>query len=329
MKTTEKINELTKYLHIIFLCKFGSHLYGTNTKSSDEDYKGIFLPTREQCFLNRIPKSITYNSKKNDEEKNSAEDIDIEIYSIHYYLDLLKKGDTGALDILHAWSNNDSIMQHDSVFLDLYDNRSDFYTTNLRAFVGYCRTQAAKYGVKGSRLNDSKVVIDYLKSRINAGKTIRLEDIWDSLPTGDHLKKIPDDPENGFQFPMYDVCNRKLQSTVTIQYAYDVIEKFYLAYGERAQKAAENKGIDWKAVSHALRCAYQMRSLYREGDIIFPLKEADELLRVKNGECDYMTEVAPKLESLMDEVEDLCAKSNLPKKVDSKKWDEWILSLYQ
>lgn len=316
-------------LYIIFLCQFGSHLYGTATENSDTDIKGIFLPSKEQCFLNRIPKSITYNSKSGTDNKNTSDDVDIELYSLHYYLELLKKGDTGALDILHAWSNDEAIIQHSGIFLELYDNRKDFYTTNLKAFVGYCRTQAAKYGVKGSRLNDSKVVIDYLKYHINAGKNIRLEDIWYSLPIGDHLKKIPADPENGFQFPMYDVCNRKLQSTVTIQYAYDVIEKFYLAYGERAQKAAENKGIDWKAVSHALRCAYQMRSLYREGDIIFPLKEADELLRVKNGECDYMTEVAPKLENLMDEVEELCSKSNFPKKVDSKKWDKWILSLYQ
>ncbi len=324
----EKIMELTKDLHILFLCRFGSHLYGTNTDQSDEDYKGIFLPTKEQCFLNKIPKSIVYNSKSSNADKNTSEDIDIELYSLHYYLELLKKGDTGALDILHAWSNDDAIMQHSTIFIELYENRKDFYTTNLRAFVGYCRTQAAKYGIKGSRLNDSKKVLDFFQPWIDNNKPCRLEDIWNALPTGEHIRKIDADPDNGIQFPMYEVCNRKVQSTVTIQYAYDVIEKFYLAYGERAKKAAKNEGIDWKAVSHALRCAYQMRTVYRDGDIIFPLPEAPELLKVKNGELDYMSEVAPKLESVMEEVEKFCANSSLPKKVNSKKYEKWLLELY-
>lgn len=313
-------------LEIIFLCKFGSHLYGTSTKDSDEDYKGIFLPTEEQCFLGKIPKAITYNSKSDNAEKNTNEDIDIELYSLHYYLELLKKGDTGSLDILHAWSNDDAIMQFSTIFQELYDNRSDFYTTNLRAFVGYCRTQAGKYGIKGSRLNDAGRVLDFLK---NQNPSDRLEKFWDKLPeSGEHIKFFPADPENGYDFPMYEVCNRKVQSTVTVQYAYDVFEKFYKQYGERAKKAAKNEGIDWKAVSHALRCAYQMRSVYKYGDIVFPLQEAPELLRVKNGELDYMTEVAPKLEMIMDEIEELCAKSNLPKKVNSKKYDQWLLGLY-
>lgn len=321
-----KLKEITKDLNIIFICKFGSHLYGTATENSDVDIKGIFAPTKEQCFLNKIPKAITYSSKNDNSEKNISEDIDIEIYSLHYYLELLKKGDTGALDILHARSNENAIM-HDSIWWDfLYKNRKDFYTTNLKAFVGYCRTQAAKYGIKGSRLNDAKMVLDFLKKH---NPLDRLEKSWDRLPNGEHIRKIDADPANGFQFPMYEVCNRKMQSTVTVQYAYDMVEKFYNAYGERAKKAANNDGIDFKAVSHALRCAYQMRSVYRDGDIIFPLPEAEELLKVKNGKCDYMTEVAPKLESLMDEVEGLCAKSNLPERGDSKKWEKWLLSIYQ
>ncbi len=39
---------------IIFLTKFGSHLYGTNTP----DYKGIFIPTKEQLLLCDFPKTV-------------------------------------------------------------------------------------------------------------------------------------------------------------------------------------------------------------------------------------------------------------------------------
>lgn len=38
--------------------KFGSHLYGLNTPTSDVDYKGIFMPTLEELLLNSFPKTI-------------------------------------------------------------------------------------------------------------------------------------------------------------------------------------------------------------------------------------------------------------------------------
>jgi predicted nucleotidyltransferase len=43
---------------------FGSHLYGTNSETSDRDYKGVFMPTREQILLQRIPHSINESTKK-------------------------------------------------------------------------------------------------------------------------------------------------------------------------------------------------------------------------------------------------------------------------
>ena len=44
--------------------KFGAHLYGTDTKTSDLDYKGIFLPSVEEILLNKIPKCINLSTNK-------------------------------------------------------------------------------------------------------------------------------------------------------------------------------------------------------------------------------------------------------------------------
>ena len=100
-------------------------------------------------------------------------------------------------------------------------------------------------------------------------------------------------------------------------------------YGKRARQAAENKGIDWKAISHALRAAYQTKQLLTEGVITFPLREADYLKEVKQGKLHYMNEVAPELEALMIEVEELSKKSRLPEKVDRKFWDNFIVSVIE
>ena len=77
-----------KDLNVIMKTKFGSHLYGTNTPDSDLDIKGIYMPTEEQIFLGRFGKSNTYNVKVSDGSKNTSEDMDIEMYSLHYFIKL-------------------------------------------------------------------------------------------------------------------------------------------------------------------------------------------------------------------------------------------------
>ncbi len=56
---------------------------------------------------------------------------------------------------------------------------------------------------------------------------------------------------------------------------------------------SENRNIDWKAVSHALRAAIQVKEILTQNKITFPLKEAPFLLQVKDGKLDYVSEVAP------------------------------------
>ena len=67
---------------LLVVMKFGSHLYGTNTSKSDLDYKGVFIPSKKEVFLNEIEHTINYSSGNN-ESKNSSDDLDIELYSIH------------------------------------------------------------------------------------------------------------------------------------------------------------------------------------------------------------------------------------------------------
>jgi hypothetical protein len=45
---------------------------------------------------------------------------------------------------------------------------------------------------------------------------------------------------------------------------------------------------------------------------------------VKSGRLNYAREVAPILEAVMDEVEQLVTESNLPEAVDVAYWDDFI-----
>jgi len=302
--------------------KFGSHLYGTNTPNSDLDYKGIFMPEKKDIYLGKIPKSLTFNSKNNSSEKNTRDDCDEEFYSLHYFLELACKGETVALDMLHAPIEMCEFFSDSGkeIWDYLVWNKYKFYTKNLKAFIGYCRTQASKYGIKGSRLSDAYKVVNFLQTQID--KYYSIKGCWDELPEGEHIFKVTDE-KTGIR--MYEVCGRKIQETARVEYAYEILRKFCQSYGERAKLAKENKNIDWKAISHAIRVAFEMKEVYEHGTITFPLPQADYLKEVKAGLLDYTTDVAPFLEKLIEEVEELSMKSDYPEKVDKQFWEFFLM----
>ncbi len=152
---------------------------------------------------------------------------------------------------------------------------------------------------------------------------IKLSQVWDKLPDLEHTKKYIDE-KSGLR--MYEVCGKKFQETASIEYVIPILEKYYGEYGKRAELARQNKFIDWKAISHALRAAYQTREILTQQTITFPLKEAPFLKQVKEGKLDYLTQVVPVLEELMDEVEKLSETSTLPQKVNRKYWDKFIIT---
>jgi hypothetical protein len=302
-------------MDLIVKMKFGSHLYGTNTKNSDVDYKGVFLPSKPEILLNSIPKCRNF-STNNDLKKNSPDDIDEEIYSLHYFLKLACDGQTVAMDMLHA--PDEMLLQSSDIWRNIVKQRNRFYTKNLNSFINYARRQASKYGIKGSRLNAASQVLSFLRSNNPDGK---LRDVWDQLPRNDYCHDFGIDP-NGMR--QYQVCGKTFQESSSIGYVLPIISKFYDDYGHRAKLAAENKNIDWKAISHALRAAIQTKEILLEGTINYPLKDAPFLLKVKSGHLDYANEVAPQLESLMDEVQKLVNESDLPDKVDIEYWNNFL-----
>jgi predicted nucleotidyltransferase len=301
----------------IVYMKFGSHLYGTNTPDSDIDYKGIYLPTKRQLLLSNFPKCIN-TSTGNDKSKNTSLDVDDEIFSLHQFIKLACEGQTVALDMLHA--PKEMIIESSHIWDEIVANRNMFYTKNLTAFTGYCRKQAAKYGIKGSRLNDAKKVIAFLHNFPNK----KMIDIWSDLPEGEHIHFLEPNPRDKHNCKIYQVCGKKFLEMAPTSSAVESLNHFVEAYGYRAERAAKNEGIDWKAISHAIRAAYQLEEIYEKGTITFPLIEAKFIKDVKKGKLDYLTQVEPKLEDLMERTEALSKKTELPKTVDLNYWNNFI-----
>lgn len=319
---------------------FGSHLYGTSTPESDVDFKEIFVPHPRDILMCQAMNHTNRNTN-NSATKNTKDDIDHELFSLKYFFKLAADGETVALDMLHTPPELVVASDLPEVWKFIQDNRARFYTTDMKAYLGYVRKQAGKYGVKGSRLADLHKVLDVIRDipewkyddrpkQKGINDRWKVKDIADRLPVGEFLEWTTfTDHKSGQQY-FYNVLGRKFQTTITVKEMKYSLEKLDAEYGERARKAEANEGVDWKALSHALRGGLQLQEIYSSGDLKYPLAQAPLIKKIKAGELPFK-EVQDILETTVDAVERLAhqaEKNGLPKKVDMKFWDDFVEKVY-
>lgn len=312
---------------LIVKLEFGSHLYGLSTPESDRDFKGIVLPSKEDILMGNTSFHISH-STGDDKSKNKSGDVDTEYYSLQRFLELAQKGETVAVDMLHA--NDSNFVKGDLHFWNfMRDEKHMFYTKNMKSYIGYVRKQAAKYGVKGSRLAVLEDVINIVKPISDSTDLKVLDDIIMMLPIGEHSDIVNTITKAGDEQTFYELLGRKYQTTLKLPMLTEQLGKVWDSYGARARAAKDNDGVDWKAVSHALRAGYQAKHIYEDGGFTYPLDESDFLLAVKTGQLDYITEVQPVLDDLVDEVMVLAENSDYPEKIDMSEWWEWMRWIHE
>lgn len=239
---------------LLYVTRFGSHIYGTSTKDSDTDFRGIF-----ELFNN-------YNR--------------------------------------------------------LFDNR------NIKSFLGYISQQTRKYGLKGERVGILKVICETIDKKYESlSNEIKLRDFIMSTTLlggnqGNHLfiKNIRGDNH-------LCVCGKMHNLGIGLKEFYERTKNEYDKYGQRAKDAENNENIDWKAVSHAIRCIEQAKQILHCGYVQFPLTSADYILDVKLGnvswdECNrYISKEVEFIEKMKDGVSKIT-------KVNRKYIETFLVSLY-
>jgi len=297
---------------------FGSHLYGLDTEHSDVDYKGIYVPTVRELVTGDYPGTYKASTGGLD-KKNKPGDHDYEVISLGKFIKLACKGETFAIDMLHC----DNPVSTSPIWEEMVSMRTKFYSSSMVAYLGYVKKQAAKYGIKGSRVASMRGAAQRLRGLATPTDKIFELDRND-VYADDHSGFVV---EKGREF--YEVCGKKYELTCN---AYSVVAMLGLRidkFGARALLAEKNEGVDWKALSHALRAGYQVRDIFLLGDYNYPLDENQFILDVKLGKLDYTTEVAPVLEDLIDQVNYLSTETTLPTEVDAAFWENWLVEKIQ
>jgi len=313
----------------------GSHLFGTNTPTSDKDFKGVYLPEAREILIGNY-KDTRRSSTGDDNLKNSKDDVDVEFYSFKKFLKMLEKGDTAALELL--FTPEEFILEQSRLWKELRGDRGFFLSSQVSAMVGYARQQANKYGIKGSRMGELSKCITVLKE-VQKGfdfQGAKLKHAWyeiqEALKDFDHIHFIQLDTTKGMGGPLtpaMDILGKKFDYHCNFIYVLEILKKIYKNYGHRAREAKNNNGIDWKALSHAVRVSIQGVELLETNHITLPLKESDRKLvtDIKQGLIDYK-EVAVLIESNLIDLERARLSSSLPAKLNRHKLDDVLARIH-
>ena len=312
--------------------KVGSNLYGTATPESDLDIKAVYIPSARDILLQRVSPVMSESRPKRRGEKNTSSDTDCEAFSLQRYLDLMAEGQTVALDMLFApdWA---MLEPPHALWLEIQTLAPRLMTKGTTAMVRYCRQQANKYGVKGLRVVAAMAALGVLQeSEQTHGGSAKLETVVNELEAlaaqSEYLGFVDMVNAQGETLRFFDICGKKSLLTASIQNARLVAERLVDGYGRRAMEAERSDGLDWKALSHAVRIGQEAVELFRTGQITFPRPEAAHLLAVKQGKVPY-AEVAEEIERLVDEVETAASESGFPDKADMQVVDDLVFRVYR
>jgi predicted nucleotidyltransferase len=317
---------------LLYITNMGSVLYGTNSINSDKDIKGIFIPDTKSVLLKCDIEQFTLESGA--ANKNSSQDIDFQLISLYKFLGLLEKGETGALDMLFSMFRHDTIIFENKDFTDyIRQNKDKLICKRMKAFTGYAAAQAKKYGVKGARY---KELTDFIEAINGLNGTIKENLVFFKGLTNFKyisIEHLPDGTKrNGgmrSDLPLAEylvVLGRQFLHTNTIEHLKDRLRDIKKTYGHRTEMAST--GIDNKALSHALRVAYEAKELLDTGFIKFPLLYADEIKSLKYDTSmseDRYANILNKLEQKLDDIDKATEVSSLQDSLDTKFLNDTIL----
>lgn len=319
--------------------QFGSHLYGTNTPESDKDYKAIYIPTAKEIVLGNYKQTINETRSKKNCERNTKDDVDMEILSLDRFLKLLSEGQVMAIDILFAPRSfyTNSTQEGLDIMDRIYNNRHRIINKNVNAFIGYAKMQAARYGIKGSRMDSLKRVMHELEACDDERKKLNhyaahFANLVDSCNKLVSLEKTPlveivllKGPTGLIDQEHLHVNGRYIPFHATVKYAKEIVSKMLDGYGARATKAHLANGIDYKALSHAVRVNNEAIELLLTKNVTFPRPEAQLLKDIKLGNIPY-EQVATIIEEGLAEL--VSIESDLPESADQEWIDNFIYEIY-
>lgn len=329
----------------LFSILTGSHLYGTNGPNSDYDYKAVCLPSLDDVLLNvRIINKKEKPEGLSDHDRMIAGGTETEYLPLQVFFNDFYDGQTYALEVAFASIQglaifNEDLTTADVAFInkmmrELIDN---FLTNNVKKMVGYAVAQSRLYGLKTQRYTSLGAALRVFKHFQQWADIHMTREQWatttlDASPTTqeqllqlEHVKRIEIMNADGGTKPApgIEICGKQYSLTNRITTIMKSIEKSLSNYGDRV-KEFDGHGVDWKALSHAIRITEQVIELSECGCITFPRPNAEFIRSVKAGELS-LEDATDYLDREFARIDEAVAKSVLQARTPELdvKFREW------
>ena len=223
----------------------GSTAYGLNTPESDLDYRGV--------FINIDPAKILGLERMDHLQKQETDDI--VYYEVRKFFELLRNGNTGALEILFS----DNLLETSDAFEEIQANKFKFLDTGkmFRCLLGYMQgerrlTNGERTGQLGSK---RKAQLDkHGFSPKNATQLLRLGFCGETFFLKGYFPvNVKMENENVWK-ELFDIKTQPHKYTVAqVNNKFDLAESFMKkAYEDRKF----NYEFDHKYANEVLRRAY-------------------------------------------------------------------------
>lgn len=300
--------------HTIYYARHGSHAYGTNTPTSDEDFKGVAIAPMEYylgCFK-KFEQAEKYVSK--------GADVDEVMYDIRKFIGLAANANPNILEVLFV--DPGDIIYINDLGRKLREHSDLFVTKKIRhTMAGYAHSQAQRIRTHRSWLlnppQKNPERKDYglgIAGKITPSEMGAYEHVLskgEELPehvmvTMQKEKAYASAKRNWDQYQNWKATRNKDRSELETKYGYDTKHAYHLVRLMRmAKEVLQGKGVRVKRTD-----------------------DKEELLDIRNGRWSY--------DELMNwfDIEDatldkLYENSPIPFGVDQLKLDKLTMDLIQ
>lgn len=133
--------------NLIYKIRIGSVMYGTDTPSSDADFGGVFIPTKDYILGTKNLEQVILSEKNSKALRNTQEDIDYTAYALPKFIRLLIGNNPNIIEFLYAQES--TILVKTKYMQKILDNRNLFLSKKAyHTFKGYAYAQRRKLEVK-------------------------------------------------------------------------------------------------------------------------------------------------------------------------------------
>jgi hypothetical protein len=304
----------------ILKIRSGSHLYGTNVATSDEDYLGIFIPPVQYLLgLNTVEEVDCGVIAKDASGRNTSEAVDFKLYELRKFVKLALQNNPNILEILFV--NPKNILFQTPKWKRIAKVKKDFLFKGLKEkFIGYALSQKHKIRIKKDNYFD--LVEGYKVLETYNFKTVMVEVFNDAplVKDKDIVRPLFTKKEVGQHIHIGDLC---FEPGVYVGKALKMI-------GERLDKVGNRKelllkhGYDTKFSMNLIRLLFEGIELLETGNLIFPLKKRKTLMEIRNGEWE-LQKILDYSEELEEQVNVSFNNSSLPAHPKSEEIEKLII----